>query len=80
MKAKIDIKDMNHVTKINQIVSRYPYDIWISGKSGKVDAKSILGIFAMRVDEDLHIVTDDDVDTNLLYRELENYVTIQTAE
>lgn len=80
MKAKIDIKDMNHVTKINQIVCRYPYDVWICGKSGKVDAKSILGIFALRVDEDLHIMTDDDVDANLLCRELENYADIRMAE
>ena len=74
MRVKISIKDMNQVTKINQIVCRYPYDIWIHGKSGMVDAKSILGIFALRIDEDLYLVTEDDIDTRLLYKELENYI------
>ena len=77
MRVKISIKDMNQVTKINQIVCRYPYDIWIHGKSGMVDAKSILGIFALRIDEDLYLVTEDDIDTRLLYKELENYIDIE---
>ena len=77
MRVKIGIKDMDQVTKINQIVSRYPYDIWIHGKSGMVDAKSILGIFALRIDEDLYLVTEDDVDTKQLYQELEAYINIE---
>ncbi len=77
MKKAIKVKNIAHIQQINQVVSKYPFDIWIHSKSGMVDAKSILGIFALSLNEELFIVTDDDVDPRKLYAELADYIEIE---
>lgn len=77
MKKTIKVKNIEHIQKINGIVSKYPFDIWIHSKSGMVDAKSILGIFALSLNEELFLVTDDEVDTHKLYSELAEYMDIE---
>ena len=47
MIRKIKVKNTEDIQKINRIVSQYSYDIWIFGKSGQVDAKSLLGMFLL---------------------------------
>lgn len=76
MKKGIKLKNINDIQKINQIVSKYPFDIWIHSKSGMVDAKSVLGIFALSLNEDLNIVVEDEIDTSKLFKELEDYMDI----
>lgn len=77
MKKPIKVKNIGHIQQINQVVSKYPFDIWIHSKSGMVDAKSILGIFALSLNEELFLVTDDDVDTRQLYTELSEYMEME---
>lgn len=77
MKKPIKVKSIENIQKINGIVGKYPFDIWIHSKSGMVDAKSILGIFALSLNEELFLVTDDDVDAHKLYAELEEYMDIE---
>ncbi|WP_070000304.1 HPr family phosphocarrier protein [Cellulosilyticum sp. I15G10I2] len=77
MKKAIKVKNIDNIQKINQVVSKYPYDIWIHSKSGMVDAKSILGIFALSLNEELFLVTDDDVDAKGLYSELAEYMDVE---
>jgi len=77
MKKPIKVKSIENIQKINGIVGQYPFDIWIHSKSGMVDAKSILGIFALSLNEELFIVTDDGVDTHKLYAELAEYMDIE---
>ncbi|MDF2877190.1 MAG: hypothetical protein K0S30_286 [Clostridia bacterium] len=77
MKKPIKVKNIGHIQQINQVVSKYPFDIWIHSKSGMVDAKSILGIFALSLNEELFLVTDDDVDTRQLYTELSEYIEME---
>lgn len=43
MTRGIRVKNTDDIQKINKIVTRYGFDIWIHGKSGMVDAKSLLG-------------------------------------
>ncbi len=74
MVKPIKIKDINEIEKINAIVSKYPYDIWIHGKSGMADAKSILGMFILKLNEPLTLVVPDDADTTQLFRELDDYI------
>jgi hypothetical protein len=72
----IKIKKIEDIEKVNAIVSQYPFDIWIHGKSGMADAKSILGMFILKLDEPLTLVVPDDVDTNKLFKELSEYLDI----
>ena len=77
MKKLIKVKNIENIQRINQVVSQYPFDIWIHSKSGMVDAKSILGIFALSLNEELFLVTNDDVDVHSLYAELAEYMDIE---
>ncbi len=62
------------IQRINQIVTGYPYDIWIHGQSGMADAKSILGLFLLSLNEDLMIVVEDDINCNALLKDLDAYL------
>lgn len=70
----IKMKNVQDIEKINSIVSKYPFDIWIHGKSGMADAKSILGMFILRLDEPLTLVINDDVDASKLFEDLGAYI------
>ncbi len=76
MVRPIKIKRIEDIENINRIVSRYPFDIWIHGKSGMADAKSILGMFILKLDEPLSIVVPDDEDTGKRFKELDEYMHI----
>ena len=56
MTRGIRVKNTDDIQKINKIVTRYGFDIWIHGKSGMVDAKSLLGMFLLSLNEPLQIV------------------------
>lgn len=77
MKREIKVKDINDIQKINQIVCRYDYDIWIHSKSGMVDAKSLLGMFAFGLKEQMFIVTEDNVNTTKLFKDLSDYIEFE---
>ena len=49
MTRGIRVKNTDDIQKINKIVTRYGFDIWIHGKSGMVDAKSLLGILSLGI-------------------------------
>lgn len=77
MKIGIKVKNIIDIQKINQIVSTYSFDIWIHSKSGMVDAKSILGMFALSLNEDLFLVLEDGTSTKELFKELGEYVILE---
>ncbi len=76
MTRTIRVKNTGDIQKINAIVSQYSYDIWIHGKSGMVDAKSLLGMFILGLNEPLSLVVEDDVDTKNLFADLKEYLEI----
>lgn len=81
MTKPICIHNSEDIQKINYIVSKYPFDIWIHGKSGMVDAKSLLGMFLMGLTERLTLVVDDDIDEQMkkkLLKELDPYFVDET--
>ena len=83
MTKNIRVKNTDDIQKINAIVSRYGYDIWIHGKSGMVDAKSLLGMFLLSLNEPLKLVIEDDIEPNQvkkLFHELEDYLDIDDDE
>ena len=68
MTKNIRVKNTDDIQKINAIVSRYGYDIWIHGKSGMVDAV------------DAHHsegVVEDDIDAAPLFRDLADFLEIE---
>ncbi|MFI3226296.1 MAG: HPr family phosphocarrier protein [Clostridia bacterium] len=77
MKKAIKVKNTNDIQKINQIVTAFSYDIWIHSKSGMVDAKSLLGMFLLGINEPLELVIPDDVDGSALFKALDSYLEIQ---
>ncbi|QNU67412.1 HPr family phosphocarrier protein [Ruminiclostridium herbifermentans] len=76
MVRPIKIKNIEDIEKINSIVTKYHFDIWIHGKSGMADAKSILGMFILKLNEPLTLVVPDDVETSKLFKELGEYIEI----
>ena len=77
MTRGIRVKNTDDIQKINRIVTKYPYDIWIHGKSGMVDAKSLLGMFLLSLNEPLQLVVEDDVDASALLKDLSEYLEIE---
>ena len=49
MTKAIKVKNTEDIQAINSIVTEFPFDIWIHGKSGMVDAKSLLGILSLGI-------------------------------
>lgn len=76
MTRSIRVKNTEDIQKINKIVTKYPFDIWIHGKSGMVDAKSLLGMFLLSLNEPLALVVEDDIDSRKLFKDLEDYLDI----
>ncbi len=60
--------------KLNRIAEKYPFDIWIHGKSGQADAKSLLGLMLLTIEQDLKLVVDDDIDVRELRKDIECYL------
>ena len=80
MTRGIRVKNTDDIQKINKIVTRYGFDIWIHGKSGMVDAKSLLGMFLLSLNEPLELVIEDDEDpkdVKKLFKALANYLDIE---
>ena len=77
MTKNIRVKNTEDIQKINAIVSRYGYDIWIHGKSGMVDAKSLLGMFLLSLNEPLKLVVEDDIDAAPLFKDLAEFLDIE---
>ncbi|MBW7456686.1 HPr family phosphocarrier protein [Paenibacillus sepulcri] len=70
----IKVRNANDIEQINRIVSRYPFDIWIHSKSGMADAKSLLGMYVLKINEPLFLVVPDEAEVGPLFAELEPYI------
>ena len=80
MTRAIRVKNTEDIQKINKIVTKFPFDVWIHGKSGMVDAKSLLGMFLLSLNEPLRLVIEDDIDAKQvkkLFSDLEDYLYIE---
>ena len=80
MTRAIRVKNTEDIQKINKIVTKSPFDVWIHGKSGMVDAKSLLGMFLLSLNEPLELVIEDDEDpkeVKKLFKALADYLDIE---
>jgi hypothetical protein len=76
MIKSIKLRDVKDIQTVNDIVTKYPYDIWIHSKSGMADAKSILGMYILKLNEPLTLVIPDDVNPKDLFEELSEFLEI----
>lgn len=74
MEYNIRIKSSEQAQKLNIIAEKYAFDIWIHGKSGQADAKSLLGLMLLTIENDVQLVVADDVDTKELEKEIDEFI------
>ena len=67
MIKEIEIKNEEQVEKINRLACRAPYEVWLSSGSVMLDARSLLGLYAL-VGKRAKVVTEDNVDPRQLTR------------
>ena len=58
MIKEIEIRSEAQVQKINQLACETPYEVWLSSGSIMLDARSLLGLFAL-VGKKAHVVVED---------------------
>jgi phosphotransferase system HPr-like phosphotransfer protein len=74
MTFNIKITTSEDAQKLNKIAEKYPFDIWVHGKSGYADAKSLLGLMLLTIETDLKLVIEDDHDTKALEKDIEKFI------
>ena len=67
MLKEIEIKSEAQVEKINQLACETPYEVWLSSGSIMLDARSLLGLYAL-IGKRVNVVTEDSVDPKSLDR------------
>ena len=60
MYKEIEITSEAQVEKINRLACDAPYEVWLSSGSVMLDARSLLGLFALIVKK-AHVVVEDHV-------------------
>ena len=60
MTKTIEITSKSQVEKINQLASKAPYEVWLSADAVMLDARSLLGLFAL-VGKKARVVVADNV-------------------
>jgi phosphotransferase system HPr-like phosphotransfer protein len=73
---RIFIHSSAEAQKLNKIAEKYPFDIWIHGQSGHADAKSLLGLMLLTIENDVKLVVNSDVDTEAFEREIEEFMDL----
>ena len=67
MTRSIDIKSEEQVERINRLACEAPYEIWLSTETVMLDARSLLGLYAL-VGKRANLVTEDDINPKSLDR------------
>lgn len=60
MTKEIEIKNAEQVRRISQLASKAPYEVWLSTDTLMLDARSLLGLFAL-IGQRARVVAEDDV-------------------
>ena len=73
MTFQIKVTSAEQAQKLNRIAEKYPYDIWVHGKNGQADAKSMLGLVLLTIEDDIRIVVQDSIDTRALEKDIAEF-------
>ncbi len=74
MTFNIKINSSEDAQALNAIATKYPGDIWIHGKQGTADAKSLLGLMLMSMEREAKLVVDDEFDEKRVRKEFEKFI------
>ncbi|MCF0121493.1 MAG: HPr family phosphocarrier protein [Oscillospiraceae bacterium] len=74
MTYKVRIKTPEEAQRLNKIAEQCPYDIWIHGKSGTADAKSLLGMMLLTLEPEVKLVVDDHIDVKPLEKAIADFI------
>jgi phosphotransferase system HPr-like phosphotransfer protein len=74
MTFNIKIANSEDAQRLNAVAQKYAFDIWVHGKAGQVDAKSILGLMLFTLESELKLVIDDNVDSKHFEKEIEEFI------
>ena len=67
MLREIEIKDQAQVEKINRLACEAPYEVWLFTKDMMLDARSLLGLYAL-VGQRAKVVTEDGISPRMVDR------------
>ncbi|MCX4371360.1 MAG: hypothetical protein OSJ58_05945 [Dysosmobacter sp.] len=67
MTRDIDIKSEEQIARINRLACEAPYEVWLSTETVMLDARSLLGLYAL-VGQRAKVVTEDDLDPKAVNR------------
>lgn len=67
MVKELEIRDGAQVERINKLASEAPYEVWVSSGVVMLDARSLLGLYAL-VGKKVQMVAEDDVDPKQFFR------------
>lgn len=70
MTKTIDITSRDQVRRISELASRMPYEVWLSTDTVMLDARSLLGLYAL-VGKQARVVAEDDVNPRSFSRLVE---------
>lgn len=65
MTRNIDIKSEEQVARINRLACQAPYEVWLSTDTVMLDARSLLGLYAL-IGQKVKVVTEDDLNPKAL--------------
>ncbi len=74
MMFNIRIKDAVEAQRFNAIATKYPGDIWVHGVQGQADAKSLLGLMLMTMENNVKLVCEDDTDEKTVRKEFAEFI------
>lgn len=74
IRYKIKITSSEQAQKLNRIAEKYPYDIWVQGKSGQADAKSMLGMVLLTIENDVTLIVNKGTDTRALEKDIAEFM------
>lgn len=80
MTKRIIIRNSEDIQSINKICTQYRFDIGLHCKDGVADAKSLLGMFLLSLNQPTYIVVDDDIDVSHLWKELSDFIVDEEDE
>ena len=67
MTREIDIKSVEQVRRIHRLACEAPYEVWLNTETVMLDARSLLGLYAL-VGQRAKVVTEDGLAPRMLDR------------
>ena len=67
MMREIDIKSTEQVDRIHRLACEAPYEVWLSTDTVMLDARSLLGLYAL-VGKRASVVTEDNLNPKMVDR------------